>query len=317
MRSEYWTALLIATLGALLLLLAACEDGDDGGVSNGTATASPSPTTAASPEATTSGEATPTASPQEDSSAGTAAPLYIALGDSLAAGDGASDPSSTAYVPLFHEYLREALEIPDLALINLGDGGDTSAELIEHGHLAKAVDEIRARNSDESPDNDVQVVTLDIGSNDLLDLFRTLVLSGTCPDLETSLAKPECVNALQDALDGFRENFDQALAELRQADPDLPILTADLYDPFSGSGLPFEELVQWAQEGGEDTPVEEGLNDVIRSIAGEHGVPVADWYGSFQGKSAEFIAPDLAHANDAGYRAMTDALIAAYEAMGD
>lgn len=277
----------------LTVLLAACEDGEDGGVSTGTATASPA------------------------STAGTAAPLYIALGDSLAVGDGASDPSSTAYVPLFHEYLREALEIPELALMNLGNGGDTSAELIEHGHLAEAVDEIRARNFDESLDNDVQVVTLDIGGNDLLDLFSTLVMSGTCPDLETSLAKPECANGLQDTLDGFRENFDRALDELGQADPGLPILTANLYNPFSGSGLPFEELAQWAQEGHEGSPVEEGLNDVIRSVAGEHGVAVADWHGAFQGKSAEFIAPDRIHANDAGYRAMTDAFIAAYEATGN
>jgi len=315
LRSKHWTALLIATLGALLLLLAACEDGDDGGVSNGTATASPSPTTAASPEATTSGEATPTASPQ-DGSADTAAPLYIALGDSLAVGDGASDPSSTAYVPLFHEYLREALDNPDLALMNLGHGGDTSADLIEHGHLAEAVDEIRARNFDESPDNDVEVVTLDIGGNDLLGLFFSLVIPGTCPDVETFLAEAECLNAFQDALDGLRENFDQALAELGQADPDLLVLTADLYNPFSGSGLPLDELAESALEGREGSPVEEGLNDVIRSIAGEHGVALADWYGSFQGKSAEFIAPDRIHANDAGYRAMTDALIAAYEAAG-
>lgn len=290
---------MILLVGMCLAVLAtACEEGEDGGVSTATATASPASTVAVSPEATT-------------------APLYIALGDSLATGHGASDPSSTAYVPLFHEYLREALEIPELALMNLGNGGDTSAELIEHGHVAKAVDEIRARNFDESPANDVHVVTLDIGGDDLLDLFFSLVIPGTCPDLETSLAKPECVNAFQDALDDFRENFDQALDELEQADPDLPVLTADLYNSFSGSGLPFEELAEWAQEGREGSPVEEGLNDVIRSIAGEHGVLVADWHGAFRGKSDEFIAADRIHANDAGYRAMSDALIAAHEATGD
>jgi acyl-CoA thioesterase-1 len=280
------------------VLLTACEGGEHGDISTATATATPASTVAASPETT-------------------ATPIYIALGDSLAVGDGASDPASTAYVPLFHEYLREALQIPELALMNLGHGGDTSAELIEHGHLAKAVDEIEARNFDEGPDNDVEVVTLDIGGNDLLGLFQSLVMPGTCPDLETFLAEPECLNAFQDALDGLRENFDQTLDELGQADPDLPILTADLYDPFSGSGLPFEELADLALEGREGSPFEEGLNDVIRSIAGEHDVPVADWYGAFQGKSAEFIAQDQIHANDAGYRAMTDALIAAYEATGD
>jgi lysophospholipase L1-like esterase len=293
------------SLGAIFLLgiclalfLAACEGGENGAVSPTAATPSPTSAVAGSLEAG-------------------AAPIYIALGDSLAVGDGASDPSSTAYVPQFHQYLRQTLGIPDLALMNLGHGGDTSADLIEHGHLAQAVSEIRARDFDESPDDDVQVVTLDIGGNDVLGLFFTLALSGTCPDLQTSLAKPECVGGLQDALDGFRENFDQALDELVQADPHLTILTADLYNPFSGSGLAFEDVAEWALEGREGSPVEEGLNDIIRSVAGEHGVPVADWYGPFEGKSGEFIAADQIHANDAGYAAMTDALVVAYEASGD
>lgn len=295
--------LLLAALGALLLLAAACDDGEDGAVST------------PSSEATRSAEATPATSPQ-GSSDDTVAPLYIALGDSLAAGTGASNASSTAYVPLFHEYLREALENPDLALLNLGHGGDTSADLIEEGRLARAVDEIRARNFDESPDNDVQAVTLDIGGNDLLGLFFSLVIPGTCPDVETFLAEPRCFESFQDTLDGLRGNFDQALDELGQADPDLPVLTADLYNPFSGAEPAVDELAEAALEGREGSPVEEGLNDVIRSVAREHGVPVADWYLAFQGKSSEFVSSDQIHPSDAGYRAMTDALIAVYEGAG-
>jgi lysophospholipase L1-like esterase len=94
------------------------------------------------------------------------------------------------------------------------------------------------------------------------------------------------------------------------------VLTADLYNPFSGSGLAVDELAEAALEGREGSPVEEGLNDVIRSVAGEHGVPVADWHGAFQGKSAEFVSSDQIHPSDAGYRTMTDALIAAYEGAG-
>jgi lysophospholipase L1-like esterase len=304
---KWLAAFLVPLLVATLAL--ACEGEEE---EEETPTASPTATAEASPAAAREATPEPTLSPEA-----AAAPLYIALGDSLAVGDGASDPSSTAYVPLFHEYLREALESPNLALMNLGDGGDTSAELIEHGHLTEAIHEIRARNFDESPDNDVDVVTLDIGGNDLLGLFQSLVMPGTCPDVETSMANAECLNALQGALDGLSENFDQALDELEQADPGLLVLTADLYNPFSDSGLSFEELAELALEGRDGSPFEEGLNDVVRSIAGEHGVAVADWYGSFQGNSAEFIAPDRIHANDAGYRAITDALIAAYQASGD
>ncbi len=200
--------------------------------------------------------------------------------------------------------------------MNLGDGGDTSADLIEHGHLAEAVDEIQARNFDEGADNDVVVVTLNIGGNDLLGLFFDLVIPGTCPDVETFLAEPACLNAFQDGLEGFKENLDVALVELERADPDLPVIVGNLYNPFSGSGLPLDELAESALGGVEGTAVEEGLNDAIRSVAGEHGVPVADWQGAFEGKSAEFVAPDRIHANDAGYRAMTDALISAHEGGG-
>jgi hypothetical protein len=60
-----------------VLFPVACQDGANGGVSTITATASPASTVATSPEAAV-------------------APIYIALGDSLAEGVGASDPSSTA-----------------------------------------------------------------------------------------------------------------------------------------------------------------------------------------------------------------------------
>ena len=50
--------------------------------------------------------------------------LYIALGDSLSEGSGASDPAATAFVPLVHQDLDEPYE-----LLNLGHAGDTSAQL--------------------------------------------------------------------------------------------------------------------------------------------------------------------------------------------
>jgi hypothetical protein len=45
--------------------------------------------------------ATPHAAAKEKESS-----VYLAVGDSIAAGEGASDPASTAYVPLFHQFLQ-------------------------------------------------------------------------------------------------------------------------------------------------------------------------------------------------------------------
>src|SRR5436309_12120294 len=71
--------------------------------------------------------------------------LYIALGDSLSAGNGASDRTTTAFVPLVHKALG-----PNVDLLNLGIPGHTSQDLIK-GQLDRAVSEIKQRKADSDP----------------------------------------------------------------------------------------------------------------------------------------------------------------------
>jgi lysophospholipase L1-like esterase len=234
------------------------------------------------------------------------APLYIALGDSLSVGVGASDRNGTAFVPLVHEALGE-----NVGLLNLGHSGDDSEELIEHGHLHTAIAEIGARNGDAEPGNDVILVTLEIGGNDLLDLYFGLVVPGTCPNLTEGLQKPVCVEALQGTLDAFTPNLRDTLQRLRQADSDLRIVLMTLYNPFSGSTVTaFEPIGDLALEGNPDTIFLSGLNDIVRAEAQTASVIVADLYPLFVGKGREYIAPDLIHPNDTGYRVMADAVLA-------
>ena len=131
--------------------------------------------------------------------------------------------------------MHEALG-PDVELMNLGVAGDTSQDLIDE-QLDRATDEIATRNSDADPDNDVAVVTLEIGGNDLLEIFFDLVLPGTCPNVEDGLDNPECVQQVRETLDTYGPNLDEILTRLREADPDVPIFLLTLYNPFSG-GLP-------------------------------------------------------------------------------
>src|SRR3972149_3533080 len=108
--------------------------------------------------------------PSDDGRIG-GAPLYIALGDSLSAGVGASNYVEKGFVGLVHDKLG-----PEFALLNLGIAGDTSRELIEEGPLDRVIAEIEQRNYDDNADNNVTVVTLEIGGNDLLELFLALAL---------------------------------------------------------------------------------------------------------------------------------------------
>lgn len=231
---------------------------------------------------------------------------YIALGDSLSEGVGASDRTATAFVPLVHQALGD-----DFELINLGHSGDTSGDLIDHGHLDEAVAAIEERNGDDNAGNDVKLVTLEIGGNDLLDLYFSEVVTGMCPDLQAALQKPECVNPLRIAFERFEPNLNSILGRLREADLEVPVLLLTLYNPFSGRIPAIAELAEVALEGRPDTPFAEGLNDIIRATGGDHGVLLVDLYPLFEGRGGELVALDLIHPNDAGYRVMADAVLAA------
>ncbi len=228
---------------------------------------------------------------------------YIALGDSLSAGIGASDPEATGFVSLVHQSFAE-----DVELLNLGHSGDTSQELLDHGHLDEAIAEIEERNSDEDATNDVELVTLEIGGNDLLRLYFSLVVTGTCPDLESAIEKAECVDALASALEEYEPNLVTALDRLREAEPSLTIALLTLYNPFSGFGGP-GEVGDLGLDGLPDTPFPDGLNDIVRRQAQQRELILVDVFPLFDGRAGELIAGDLIHPNDQGHQVMADAVI--------
>ena len=291
----------ITPLLVLALLASACGASDGGG-SAGQPTATGSGNMAAPTAAPTVG-ATRTTPP----SSGTGA--YLALGDSLSYGNGASDPTSTAFVPL----VRQGLGDPEL--INLGVPGDTSADLFA-GPLEEGIQEIQRRRDDGVPGNEVSVITLEIGGNDLLKLYFSLVIPGACPDLEEGLANPACVAGLQAALDEYGPNLRRALTRLKDAAPEVPVFLLTIYNPFSGGSPNIDEVGQLALEGEPGTLFPEGLNDIIREEGEAAGAHVVDIYPLFLGKSREYIYRDLIHPNDAGYRVMAEAVLEAMRAAG-
>jgi lysophospholipase L1-like esterase len=236
--------------------------------------------------------------------------VYLALGDSLSEGIGASEREQTSFVALVHKELG-----PKVELMNLGVAGDTSQDLIDE-QLDRATQEITTRNSDADLANDIVVITLEIGGNDLLDIFFDLVLPGLCPNIEDGLNNPECVQQVRQTLDTFAPNLDEILTRLREADPDVPIFLLTLYNPFSGSTPVLDELVDLALEGRPDTPFPEGLHDIVRDKAEAYDARLVEVAPQFEGKAREYIARDLIHPNDTGYRVIADAVLAEMHASG-
>ena len=115
---------------------------------------------------------------------------------------------------------------------------------------------------------------------------------------------------MRETLDTFGPNLDEILTRLREADPDVPIFLLTLYNPFSGGNGMLDELVELALEGRPDTPFPEGLHDIVREQAEAHDTHLVEVGPQFEGKAREYIALDLIHPNDAGYRVMADAVLA-------
>ena len=247
--------------------------------------------------------------------AGAAAPangLYVALGDSLAYGIGASDRTRTAYVPLLFKYFKQPQTEKVRILRNLSRPGETSDSFIAGGQLGLAVGVI------VDPTTDTRVVTLDIGGNDLL----FLITAGPC---ESDPGGEACQTLVAAQLVKFARNYAIILATLQtalDADPgEEKLFVMTYYNPYSGTGLPYEAFADRALLGsdlvidcsaGPGDP-RAGLNDLIACIGASSGAVVADVYPAFVGRGYELthVATGDIHPNDAGYAVIAQTFIAA------
>jgi lysophospholipase L1-like esterase len=250
------------------------------------------------------------------------APVQLSLGDSWPAGARASDPSE-GYVPQLNEALKAQFNCsgagPDqaragckhLQLVNLAVGGATTPTLIAN-QLPSAEELLESRNDDGKPRNDVEVVTLHIGGNDV-----------TNPIINACLINRalNCQATIESELGAYRTDLDQALSRLRAAAGDEarivigtydnPIATCFLAQLFPVEAVPLADVVL---EGGslalsdESVAVEQGLHDIIRDVGGDHGVEVADVYGDLEPQDW-FGGTDCLHPVDSGYDKVTDAFL--------
>ena len=230
-------------------------------------------------------------------------PLYLALGDSLAEGAGASDPEETGYVPLVYKGLRRSVDCgsgtaagcAERGLENLGVSGATSTTLLRD-QVPEALKVIKARNGDGDSGNDVEVISVDIGGNDAF---------GVYPDCSGGVT-PGCIQAVRAMFATVSRNLATALAELREAaGPETRIIVMTYYNALIGcERAAVAPMADALLEGGAGVPV--GLNDLIRDRAAEIGAGVAETYGRL-GPSDLVGGDDCLHPVDSGYRIIADA----------
>lgn len=263
-------------------------------------------------------------------------PVYLALGDSVAAGQNSSAPDDIAaywrtvdawkrngYVTPFAKYLQHQLDcLPEAAratgqcgrldVINLarsavpptdGDPGlpGVTAQAVIDEQLPRAEALIAQRNGDDDPRNDVEVITLTVGGNEIFDAFRTgdqAVIAG--------------------AIGAFAVDYTEILARLRAAaGPDVPIMTMTYFNPlrYCDTGLPAEQVepvAQLADQVLEAFPVAPGVygfNGLIEAVSGAFGAVPADTFGKLG--QGDFF--DCKHPDASGYEDLVDAFELAWQ----
>jgi lysophospholipase L1-like esterase len=229
---------------------------------------------------------------------------YLAMGDSFATGLGASKPN-LSYVPLFYSFLRDKNK-QDMTLVSEAIVGETTTSAIATGQLGKTLAELRFRNQDTDPTNDVTVITLDLGINDIDGLV--LANQPCAPPIAPS--NPGCVAAANATVTAAEQNLTAILHAVRvAAGPDVNMFVLNCFNSYSGTGLPIEAT--------QDMLVTL-INQKIAAVAALPDVDatVVDAYDAFKGKGDQLTAvggpsSDF-HPNDAGYRLLADLLIAAY-----
>lgn len=197
---------------------------------------------------------------------------YLSLGDSLAQGvqpnaQGVSVETNQGYPNQLYTGLSQTN--PYLRLVKLGCPGETTGTMINGGictyqqgsQLAQAVAFLNKH------PGQVQLVTIDIGANDL----------NPCLGL-TNLTK--LVACLEKVIPQALTNLGQIMSELRAADPTGAIIGMSYYDPLLANWLKGTEAGQTLAT---DSVTLAGVyNKDLAGVYKKFGAPTANVFGAFR-----------------------------------
>ncbi|MBI0578840.1 hypothetical protein IEC97_15855 [Neobacillus cucumis] len=206
----------------------------------------------------------------------------VALGDSITYGWNLQDRSQAfPYLIGTDEYT---------VLKNISAPGWKTTDLLAGMSTAENMDAIK--NAD--------LITLDIGNNDLLSLPEVKVildqLKANPPVLPTQDQINAATAALMNAISKLPANLGAVITTVKNVNPDAPIILYNLYNPFGTNAGPLHDL-------GEKV-IPAVNSQVINPLAQTFGAHVANAYSAFDGRQAELILPGDIHPNTAGHQVL-------------
>lgn len=200
--------------------------------------------------------------------------FYLALGDSLTAGIGATETNYlrlSGFVPQLTSYLRETQPV---YVENHGIPGLTSGQLFRYvqeglGMTAKLAE--------------ADLITITIGGNDLLQLLTS--------ELERQMDNEK----LSEILQTYSQHIQKTFKHIRQVNPEVPIYILDLFSPF-GIDHPLHQISKQVV-----TSFNAQLNQLVET---EENIYMVSVYPYFLHKEEELthITKDDVHPNDQGYQ---------------
>ncbi|MEN8114806.1 MAG: SGNH/GDSL hydrolase family protein [Actinomycetota bacterium] len=241
-------------------------------------------------------------------------PVYLALGDSWAYGQGASDPVTGGYAARLTDGLVEDLDcLPaksdiaaigcrQLQMLNLArparDGlPGVTAPLVKDEQLPIATALLADRNGDANPRNNVEAVTLHVGGNDVSGPIQAACLGGFTLG---------CQYTWFTEMATFEADLRAVMGPLRDAaGPDTPIVLGTYDNPVpycwlgATYGAPAVGLGAMILEGTPDGSLD-GIHDVVRGVAADYDADVAEVFGRLG--SGDFVGgSDCLHMTDSGH----------------
>jgi lysophospholipase L1-like esterase len=245
-------------------------------------------------------------------------PVYLALGDSVPAGVGAR-PAQPGYPERLVELLEGGYDPAagkatpnaraEFEIRNLAVSGATTASLIQL-QLGPALALLEERDGTRHPFDDVEVVTVTIGGNDVF---------GPAQEACFLAAPPVgCQAALDVALAGVEERLTTILGALvAAAGRDTEVVVTTYYNPIGSCFLSERNpaaprIADVGLEGGSLPGVltlAAGLNDVIRQVAASTGAQVTELYGEL-GPDQYVGGQDCLHPNPAGHAEIAELVYA-------
>lgn len=210
---------------------------------------------------------------------------YVALGDSLAA--GVLNTPDFERGKGYPEFIQEGIEMKtgsDVQLTNEGFPGFTSEDVL---------DQLTA-NEDNIMDAlaDADMITLDVGANDLLQAVDIENIDPTDPD-----SMQQAIEDATAAITQISTNMTAILDDIQSVNPDAPIYVMGYYN-----AKPYLEDMQDMV-----VMVMGIMNDTIESVADNGGASYVPTFAAFEGKYATYLPnPNNIHPTEAGYAVIAD-----------